>query len=435
MNTLDDLRLALDAHADGLDGLDPTTRGEQVRGRIRTSRRRRVAGGTAAAAAAVLVVSGLATLPWARTPDPASTVPDRLAGHDVPATITAAGWTYEYADSVSGSGAVEMSLDQSDEPRLVTWAADGESTAWQVVVPGEPDLVSTRADFGDWWLLSPGTPAPRVGFDGAGGQTALAVYELSDRPPAGVTSDGVTFREDVAGDRLVTADTARGASTLSMPVSVPEGTMRLGSFCAGAPAGAQLEVTVDGRTVGTGPCDDEVYFDPGAFWSISWPDGLETGSGVPAAGDLVEVELVLTGPDGEPVDASRSDVLLGASIYQVAPTGTEITGQPVPELVEAYGHTWALDGTVESDPGDRTMLRRFGSGPPLLVQTYFSDLRDGRVYTTVDGRRTGAQMSGAGSGSGGPLLVPPGGSQVGVHVQGDLPPDTRLGLASYARAD
>lgn len=429
MNTLDDLRASLHAHADGLDPLDPTTRTAQVHGRVRAVRRRRTAAGAVAAVLAVLAAGGVAFLPSDRSPEPAGPVPvpDRLVGHDVPETIEAAGWTYEYVRSVTGDDRVEVTLEASDEPRVIAWAtADPADEGRWKVQADQQSHPATATDFSHYSWVEPGVPG-HVSLAGEG-EAALAVYELSEERPPGVTVEGLTFREQVAGDRLLAADAVRGESSLTMRLEVPEGTIRLGGLCSGTDDGVGLDIALDGEVLTSrGACDSGTVFDPGASWFAaltSEDSGYEPG-------DVVDVEVRLTDGDGDPVEVDDA-ALLAASVYAVARTDVQVAGQPVPEVLEVDGATWTLERTVEEEPG-RPVVESSRETEPALVVVHFSGAPKDRVlFTAVDGERTGTSFQGPGSGSGGPFFLP-GEATVTVDVEGGLGPRTRVGFAVYTR--
>lgn len=441
MNTLDDLRATLGARAHDPDGgLDATTRGAQVRDRVRSVRRRRTASTAAAAAAAVIAVAvaAVSVVPGSPAPGPAEPrVPRELAGHVVPPTIEAAGWTYQFEESVTGRGRAEVELDESDQPRLVAWAAQGDAPpgTWQVTPPDGESLPAASTGF-DEWRQVPAGPGGSFSISGPAQDVALAVYELSDERPEGITSDGFTFRSQVAGDALVAAATARGRSTVVFDLPIPDGTLRFGGFCAGSVEGAQLHLRIDGRPAVTTGCSPTAYFDPGGSWTAVFTDGIDGADGEPLrVGDVVRAELSVTDAQERPVRLA-DDAVIGGSFYELAPPAATLADQPVPELVEFDAMTWELSGTVGNEAGSPAEVTLDGTRP-WLTYAYFARVGDATVYTTVDGRRTGARFqsdatTGDLGGAGGPIHLPAGG-RVTVGVEGGIDPRARLGLAVYRR--
>ncbi|WP_110181050.1 hypothetical protein [Nocardioides solisilvae] len=441
MNTLDDLRSTLHTHAReaGADRSALATRAGAARDRARATRRRRTAGAAAGAFVAAAALLGPALLPDGSGPGPAGgDVPAELAGHAVPLTLESTGWTYEYAGSVTGDDVVELDLEPSDEPRVIAWGNEatpppGELDAWKVVVPGGgPVFAPTAADFTEFWRV-PADVDGTFRFHGPGA-SALAVYELADERPPGTTVEGMTFRATVAGDRLVAADAVRGASTLPLRLTVPEGTLRFGAFCSGYDAEVELEVSLDGEVVNSGSsCERRTPFDPGTSWFASFPEGLATDAGPLEPGDVVDVEVRMRDADGDPVDPD-DDVLLAASFYEIAePSRTRLGRQPVPELVEVDGVTWALTTTQAGYSGQGT-VRGTPVTEPSMAQVFVSGLpRGGIAKVSVDGEAA-SRLQG-GEGSLGALFVPTGG-RVDLAFEGTGPmPGLSWGVATYTRVD
>ncbi|WP_104105409.1 hypothetical protein [Nocardioides sp. 616] len=442
MNSLDELRTSLRTHAHDLDHgspLDVGTRTTQLRGRVRAVRRRRAAGVAVAAAAVVGVVSLVPVLlPGDRAPSPAS-VPTELAGHPVPATIEAAGWTYEYAGSVTGTDQVKLDLEGLGRPIVIAWANEVipqpyNLEAWKVAEPDGDAYRPTAADFSQYWRADAGEEGT---FEFSGpGENALAFYELSDELPAGVTVEGMTFREQVAGDRLVAADAVRGESTLRLSVEVPDGDLRFGAVCAGTEGPAQYELLLDGsRVVWGDACADEVSFDPGVLTLATLTDEVETDAGPLAPGDVVAAELRLVDADGRPVEVG-TDTLLAAGFYEVAEPATllEPAGVPVPRLVEVDGVTWTLAndlGRLRTRTGTALDLveHRVRVDEPSMGYAFASGIREkSNVVVTVDGEVRGTMQGGGGMG---PFFLPPG-SRIDVRVEG-TGAGGRPGAAIYTR--
>lgn len=435
MNTLDDLRATLEGHADdALSGgsVDSGTRGRQLHDRIRRARRRRTAGGAVAAVAAVAAASTFAFLPGQQQVGPAG-LPTELAGHPVPAELTATGWTYEYAESVEGSGTVSLELPASDEPRLVTWAVDGDPAGWDLGSTHHDEPVVERFDLTDWHLLAPG-PEVEVTLSGGDGEAALAAYELTDERPDGLTLDGLTFRDRVGSDRLVNATAVRGTSTVLLDLVVPDAPLRLAVVCpggAGQGSGAlsaeirwaRADVPRPAAAMLTTGCTPD-SFDPGAAGGVTLPPGDDL-----PVGEDVLVEVRLVDRSGDPVETD--DDVLAAAAYQVGDAAGRLAGQRVPPLVEAHGHLWELDGTTSHRLREEPLRVQVERG---LVFTYFSGNRDGRVVTSVDGQDDPTVFDGIASGRGGPLVLPRAG-EVEVRVDGPVAPGTRLGVALYQRLD
>ncbi|WP_141015100.1 hypothetical protein [Nocardioides sambongensis] len=246
MNTIDDLKQTLRSHAPDLDH-DGHARAGAVTGRVRAVRRRRAAVG-AATLVAVLVAGAAAVtvLPdGAEEPAPAdSAAPGELHGADVPETVTYQGYTFEYVAGAETRDDASLTLSQlpeHDRPLVVAWVSEERATIRveeMILARGPAGTFSTPRliddTYGDHDLRADDLLDAR-----AAGGIGVALYELSQTPPAGVTEDGITFRQEVT-DRDGAARTDRtlvgaaigavGDREVSMEVVVPERPM-FADFC------------------------------------------------------------------------------------------------------------------------------------------------------------------------------------------------------------
>ncbi len=199
MNTLNDLRSTLDAHAADIHDDASRARVLAVHGRARAVRRRRAV----AVAAAVAVVAAVAVTPRMLGDAEPAPVERELIGKVAPATVTSLGYTYDFIEGVEDD---RIKLDASDEPRLLTWAVAGGPE--DVLVDSrysEGEVWSDGTDFDDFLVIHPGESGPWQIRRSGGAEVALAVYELTDARPAGYTVDGITFREQIGPETLVDA--------------------------------------------------------------------------------------------------------------------------------------------------------------------------------------------------------------------------------------
>lgn len=369
MTGIDDLRATLTHRADEVaaSATDTVTRTAAVHQRVATVRRRRRAGAAAGMAAVLAVVGGVALLPSRSDgPDPATPT---VAGLEAPQTLESVGWSYDFTDAVDGADQVRLDLAPSDVPRLVTWATAGADQTVQVRADGQR-LTYRDDDFAGFVPVAPGSDGEVV-LDGVG-RLGLAVYELGDGVPAGVTRDGITFRRDVAGATLVDAAIGEaGAGSLELPVTPPQGYLGLAVLCTGAPEGSMAEVTLDGEDAYGLGCNDASTFDPGATLSV---EGLGRG--------WSSVEVRVTDTDGDPVDADG--VRLGLGVYRLDTPGFRTLRKDLPQVVEEDGRRWELARIDRSLPGDTSFRTEAGESGPWLVR--LASL--GRLEATVTiGRR------------------------------------------------
>ncbi|WP_101523126.1 hypothetical protein [Nocardioides houyundeii] len=323
---------------------------------------------------------------------------------------------------------------------MVAWAngadvGSGDLDDWTVSEPDGDVYQPGAADFSQYWRADPGQGGT-LRFSGPG-ENALALYELSDERPPGVTVEGLTFRERVAGDRLVAADAVRGEGSLTMSVQVPEGVLSFGAVCriepgVGAPETISLEVLVDGEMMvsGTGCDRPDALFDPGAHQFASWPDGIRTSAGQVRPGETVEVTARFVDDAGDPVPVG-DEALLAAGLYEQGdPLPFMAAGQPVPRLVEVDGVTWTFDRVARSEPGGPLVTTL--PDEPAVISYHFSGVPDGHlVRLLVDGKPEGTQFMGEDGAM--PSGFLPSGGEVSLEVEGGPGPRTRLAILRYTR--
>lgn len=424
MSTTDDLRSTLDRHASGLADHDLHVRPVAVHERIRVVRRRRRGAVGGVAAAVVGAVALTFTLSFGGGQQ-APTADRTLAGHVAPGTMRSLGYTYTFAQGRQGQGKAELHLASSDRPRLVSWATSGPDNEVTLRGVGDKPRVATVADFGDFVLVPPGD-GPNVTLTGTG-EVALATYDLTGAAP-GDTKDGITFRRDVAGQRLL-ADAIGdpGQADVSLDLSTAGGALPVSYLCSGGPKDAWLHITINGRGAlfGSG-CEDSLFDPAGNGGFTSYPKAAEARS--------MHVRMWVThGQKGDVVE--DPDLRIGVGAYAPAPSVGRLAGWPVTATVERDGHLWRLVDTKAGTPGDRELEVRGLPGQETLVKMSFARTGKGMVRTLEDGGPGESMFSAGGSGAT-EAMVPATGGSVGLRATGSAPrPDLELGLARYARAD
>ncbi len=168
-----------------------------------------------------------------------------------------------------------IGLGAAAGPRLVTWAADGESVR---VTGTDGRVLGTEAtEFADFVVL----PAQSDGaYRVRGENAALAVYELTDQAPPGVTVDGITFRDRVASQRLVAADIGKpGDRELTFDFEVPAGYLTGSVLCTGGGPGTRVNLAFgDQGGVSSSGCQEST-FDPGGQGGFGFTSGVGTPPG------------------------------------------------------------------------------------------------------------------------------------------------------------
>jgi len=413
MTSIDELRRTLETHASDVGESDVVSRAAGVHHRVDVVRRRRRAAGAAGAAAVVAVAAAL--LPDSGGPEPASRI---VVGVEAPSRMMSLDYTYAFDRAVEGDGATAVvKLEASDAPRLVSWATAGNNDEVRVNRRGFEPLTVGAADFTDFVLVHPGEP-DRVAVTAVEGEVGLAVYELTDAAPEGVTDDGITFREQVEDRTLVDAEVGElGESDISLPVSMPSGGVAFATFCVGGPEDARFRVGVGEEHVELS-CDDASAFDPGL-------NSFELDRS-PAGNARVRAWVV----DGSGRAIDDPGLQLGVGVYRITPDQRRVAGQPVPELIEEDGHRWRLDAVHESDRQPLT-ARASEDGPQfvsLLVPGNVVEALvsiEGRVPST-DANHTGGPVAfGLGQVSAG--------SRISVSFSGTT--DVVTALVTYERDD
>jgi hypothetical protein len=372
-----------------------------------------VAGG---AAAVVAIAGGIALLPDAEHPDAADRT---VVGVEAPREMTSLDYTYEFDRVVEGEGGTAVvSLEASDEPRLVSWATSGDNDEVRVNQRGAQPLTIGAADFTDFVFVHPGDSG-RVGVTAAGGEVGLAVYELADRAPAGFTHDGITFRQQVENRSLVDALVGeQGDNDLSLPVSTPAGGVGYATFCVGGPEDARLRVGI-GQEYVESDCNDGSTFDPGLN---SFEIPRSPVSDAPVRAWVVDEE-------GRPVD--DPDLRLGPGVYTVTPDQRRAAGQTVPELVEQDGHRWRLAAVQQT--GRPTLTVRASEGGPQLVSLLVSG-RVNEVLLEIDGHGQGSDANHTGGPVGFGVGQVSRGAEISVSLRGAAE-GVLLALVTYERDD
>jgi hypothetical protein len=422
MSTIDDLRGTLDRHAADLDDHALHARRAAVRERIRVVRRRRRAALGGAAAVVVGAVALTFSLPGAQQ----APVADRtLAGHLAPVTMSSLGYTYTFAQGRQGEGRAEVHLAPSEQPRLVSWATSGPDDEVTLRGADEQPRTVTADDFGDFVLVPPQRDGT-VTVTGEG-TVALAVYDLSGAAP-GDTRDGITFRDDVAGQRLLgDAIGDPGEARIGFDLSADAGALPISYLCSGGPNDAWLHISVNGgEVVQGGGCYDSL-FDPAGRGGIT--SHLDAGEA-----RAVHVRMWVThGQKGDVVE--DPDLRIAVAAYAPAPSVSRLAGWPVEPTAEWDGHLWRLVDTRAGAPGAREVEVHGVEGQETLVVMSFAHVGRGTVRTLQDGRSGGSMFSAGGSGST-ETTIPASGGSAGLRASGaGVRPDVELGLATYVRAD
>ena len=425
MSTLDDLRTTLDRHASGLPDDHLPERTGEVRARVRGVRRRRRAGAAGAVAAVLALVGGLVL-----GLDGVDRSADReLAGATAPASLRSLGYTYAFHRGVEGAGSASVTLPAADRPRLVSWATSGSD---RVTVDGPYDRHdAVSGDFADFQLVPEGQPATVEVSGAAVGTVGLAVYELTDQAPPGVTVDGITYRDEVGDQRLVGAVVGRAGETeASRRLTIVPGNLRVKYLCGGVSGRIWVHLRVAGREQGalggSGACDRSVL-DPGASGTYTNLRLTQLG----AVGDRVTLTVRLRqGSGGRAAAVEDPDARVGFGIYRPG-EGVRVGGGRQDAVVEDGGHVYR-EILARDVRARRTELHGLPARSRLrFALTYASD---GVRGVTV--RHGGRRMQEGGSSRGGTMGVLSRGlgRDAVLTFRADDPSD-HLGLTVYEQVD
>ncbi|KRF16490.1 hypothetical protein ASG90_09330 [Nocardioides sp. Soil797] len=431
MNDLRDLRETLHSHAD-LHDTASTTRAAAIHDRIRGVRRRRraVVGGAVVAAVAAVAV-GL-NLPSNDGPDPA--VSDGL---DAPRTITSTGYTFDLESTTVREHKASVAIPKSDVAMLVAWGTEaGADDPVRVNTPDDGPTVSAAAPFENFYIVYPGESA-RISVSEGEGKVSLATYALGDSNPAGVTRDGITFRQDVGVWDLVDGEISdQGAPELTFEVTLPQdGLVRVADLCMGLPKGYWVNTSIDGKGLAFSnhtSCNETGYDPANGSYSVSRVAGL----GKPGATVPVRMWVSRSMEGEEPVDATDlTGIRLGLAFYGVDPAYPDTTMSEPEAVVESGGHTWhQTRGFAGSGPSP--LVQQLDGKQAHLVMINYRTSNSATYRVSADGRELDSlQTTGAKEGGFGEILVPPGAKDVTVEIVRGGSRSTQTSVAVYDRAD
>lgn len=365
MNTIDDLRTTLAAHADQA-GDPAAVRNGSIRARIRKvrTRRRGAVAIVGAAAAAVIGAAVLLVLPG----------PDQLSAAALPRHVSVHGFEYRLVNDVptrgDGAGGGETDFPVGQHAVVLTGRGLGEGTATVSVdgvplarlqgdgtsraIPVEGSIGSTVST----WVS--GTPA------GKEHSVTVGIYDRTDAVPPGISARGVVFREQV-GDRSLLAGviSKRGEAEATFEFDGEISDIAIPMFCYAKPRG-WLHVEIDGRYIGGSGCAGEkdyehVTEDVGSG-GRAFPDGID---GIGAGHHVVRV---FTNRDSKSRHAEAlPGGLFGAAAYRRGELVESVPGLEAEAVFEAYGSTWKHNAADEIPRGTRTYTKKIVVGEEPLM--------------------------------------------------------------------
>lgn len=195
--------------------------------------------------------------------------------------------------------------------------------------------------------------------------TALALLPtpMLDREPApvapdqgtGYSKDGVTFRDDVLGERLLGAVIGDpGESRVEVEVVVGEEPLRFSPLCYGVPSEYMVEYSLAGSPLGAVSCQQERDRDPGAggmTFDASPEEMLDDWNLEPGDSATFVLRLVAS-RDSDGSTVRHADAVLGGGVYEDTRPTRMVAGVELPELLEHDGRVWELVDTQIADRGE-----------------------------------------------------------------------------------
>lgn len=436
MNT-HDLRTLLTEHADTVTDLEPAVRLGSVHHRIGVARRRRTAGAVVAAVLALLVAGiGVSTLGGPKPPPPTE-APERLAGIEVPPTITADGFTYRFAKGYEGDPGQDVlrtNLETGVNPALVAYASTDFGGTPRLSVDG--DVSAERSDdFSAFALVGPEQQANLELSQGdlpQDDRLALATYELVPGDAGAAVDDGtVGFPGDHSGLEFVAGVLGEpGEASVQLPLDLPVGRVVVYPTCYGSTDGAELAVDGDRSgfltTTGAGCGEARIPFD--ARQDRATVEIRDAGA------ERLTVRLT----DARERLVQDEDVVVGLAVYRDTRPTVPLLGEEIPVVETLGGRSYELNDQRVADAGERVLRWSVPASTVPLRIAYVVRVSDDQAagFTfLVDGENEDGLQTGdgfAGEAFVGPGVVVPAGKAVDVVLRstGDgAPPELALLVA------
>lgn len=407
MNTIDDLRTTLAAHADQAG--DPVAvRSGSVHQRIRQVRTRR-RGSVAALAVVVAAVVGAAVivLPGA----------DLVAPAALPRQVSVHGFEYRLVDDVAGNGdgagGGETDFPAGPHAVVVTGEGLGDGVV-TVAVDGVP-LVRIHGDGTSRAVPVEGSTNSVVSTwvsgapEGQEHNVTVGIYDRTGAVPEGISDRGVIFREHI-GERTmlagVIAEEGRPEAKFEFEGDMDDIVIPMVCY---ADTGGWLHLEIDGRFVAGADClgedDYEHISEDAGAGGLSFPDGVD---GIGPGRHEVRVFTSRDSKTREP--ESLSGALFGAAAYRQGSTSEPLPGLEEENVFEGYGIVWQNDVSDPIPAGTRTFTKEIvvgsepmvasillGPGPTtpvnMQVEAVQTDWEDQSSYRSNDPQSFGGGLS------------------------------------------
>ena len=303
----------------------------------------------------------------------------------------------------------------------------GNDDAVKVTDAQGQSLVHEADDFTDWVVVD--TSEDAVVKATSSGDVALAVYTLGDDRPEGVTEAGLTFRQEMPGERLLAGTVGEpGQGDLTLEATATGPGTQLYYACTGVEDDDLVVhhrvVGEPGQVVGGISCDSPLPVDGTAGSASGWST---------RSGEEVTTRIWVTrGDDGPVVD--DPDLRLAAALYALDedPLTLEGTLRPVREVA---GHTWGLLDSSPARTRDGSLLGQAPTGRGVVLMVGAAEATGGgaTVEQGIDGFAYPTEFSGGSGGEFVEIVAPRTRMSLEV-VEGDAD-DTVLAIGYYVRTD
>lgn len=173
---------------------------------------------------------------------------------------------------------------------------------------------------------------------------------------AGYSKDGVTFRDEVLGERLLGAVIGDpGESQVKTEVVVGEEGLRFSPTCYGVGPDHSVTYSLGGSPVGAVSCQQVPDPDPGADGVTldATPERMRRDWNLEPGDTASFVLRLVASEDSDGPTVHVPEAVIGGGVYEDTRPTRVVAGVEVPELLEHDGRVWELAGTYESDPGSR----------------------------------------------------------------------------------
>lgn len=219
--------------------------------------------------------------------------------------------------------------------------------------------------------------------------------------PADYTKDGVTFRGEVLGERLLGAAIGEpGQSTVSFDFVIGEKGLRFSPTCHGAGPDRAVIYAVEGDEIGSVTCSKAPDPDPGAGGMTfeAPPEKLRIDWGLQPGDTATMTVRLVSSRDSDGPTVEDPQTVIGAGVYEDTRATQVVSGVEVPKRIEHEGRVWEMASTYESDPGKGDIKiwsdQDHGVAEDQVTILALSGLRGRAAYDVlVDGEVVdGAQM-------------------------------------------